>query len=112
MAGQRVEQQPLREAVDRRSGGSGARGLPSASGAASSTTRSQGRRDPVDAAARALLPALSGGPSAHANDAAPPLGLVDPVLAADDQRAEQVDAVVQVVVLGIDVDAHQVRVLG
>ena len=53
---------------------------------------------------------LPGRPVGHADDgaAAPRIGAAVP--AGDDQAAEQVEAVVEVVVLGVDVDADEVRV--
>lgn len=38
--------------------------------------------------------------------------LLDPAFAGDDQSADHVETVVQVIVLGIDVDADQIGILG
>ncbi len=109
VAAQPLQQQALLEAVvedqvDRR------RGSPSASGAASSTMApgSSARSSAENSSSSCSV--VSGGPSVRWTMLRRRSG-VSSLLAGDDERAEHVDAVLQVVVLRVDVDAHQVGVV-
>ena len=109
MAGQTVEQHPLRELVVEDEVDRGAR-VPLLVGRGQLDDRPQRVLDPVDEEALLLGQGVRR-TLAQANDAPPPFRRFHPTLAGDDERAEQVDAVEQVVVLGIDVDPDQVGVL-
>ena len=109
VAGQTVEQDALGEAVIEDEVDGGAR-LAIGVGGGELDDGAQGGLDPVDEEGL-LFGEGVGRTVAEADDAAPPLGRLDAVLAGDDEGAEEVGAVEQVVVLGIDVDADQVGVL-
>jgi hypothetical protein len=66
--------------------------------------------DPVDEEALLLGQAV-GRAIAQADDAPPPLRALHPALTRDDEGAEQIGAIEQVIVLGIEVDPDQVGVL-
>ncbi len=110
VARQTVQQQALLEPVvedevDRRPG------FPGLIRRSHLRNRAQRRVDPVNE--EPLFPGKGvGRPVAETHDAPPPLRVLHPVLAADDQGTEHIDPVVQVVVLRVDVDPDQVRILG
>jgi hypothetical protein len=109
VAGQAVEQDVLREPVIEDEVDGGAR-IPRRVGGGQLDDGPQGGLDPIDEEAL-LFGEGVGRTLAEADDTAPPLRSLYPTLAGDDQGAEQVGAVEQVVMLGIDVDADQVGVL-
>ena len=108
VAAERIQEQPLLEAVEEDEMDRGGR-LAMLVWRSDLDHGPDRRLDPVNQQVTLALLVRCG--RGHLHNAAAPLRIWLAILIASDQRPDQVDAVIEVVMLRVDVDAHQVGVL-